>query len=53
MSASDGVRRARAAGLDLYVWVVNDVSAFDRLVAWGITGVVTDRPDLLRSRIGR
>jgi len=49
----DGARRIRAAGLDLYVWVLNDVPAFDRLVAWGITGVITDRPDLLRSRIGR
>ena len=49
----NGARRVRAAGLDLYVWVVNDVPAFDRLVAWGITGVITDCPDLLRSRIGR
>jgi len=49
----DGARRARAAGFDLYVWVVNDVLTFDRLVAWGISGVITDRPDLLRSRIQR
>jgi hypothetical protein len=22
----------------------------DRLIAWGVTGIVSDRPDLLRSR---
>jgi glycerophosphoryl diester phosphodiesterase len=49
----DGVRRAQAAGLDLYAWVVNEVPVIDRLVAWGLTGLVTDRPDLLRSRIGQ
>jgi glycerophosphoryl diester phosphodiesterase len=49
----DSVRRVQAAGLDLYAWVVNDVAVIDRLVAWGLTGLVTDRPDLLRSRVGR
>lgn len=49
----DGVRRTKAAGLDLYAWVVNDGPMIDRLIGWGITGIVTDRPDFLRSRIKR
>jgi glycerophosphoryl diester phosphodiesterase len=25
----------------------------DRLVEWGVTGIITDRPGLLRARLGR
>ncbi len=42
------VAAARAAGLDCYVWVVNDPAAARRFAAWGVAGIVTDRPDLLR-----
>lgn len=46
-------RRTLAAGLELFVWVSNDPALLDRLIAWGVTGIVTDRPDLLRRRLGR
>ncbi|MBI4562312.1 MAG: glycerophosphodiester phosphodiesterase [Candidatus Rokubacteria bacterium] len=46
-------RRALAAGLEVFVWVPNDPALMDRLIAWGVTGIVTDRPDLLRSRFSR
>lgn len=42
------VAACRAAGLECYVWVVNDPAAARRLAEWGVTGIVTDRPDLLR-----
>src|SRR5262245_55703092 len=45
--------RIRQAGLDCYVWTVNEPAQMDRLVTWGVSGIVTDRPDVLRARLGR
>jgi glycerophosphoryl diester phosphodiesterase len=42
------VAAVRQAGLDCYVWVVNDAAVAARFVGWGVAGLVTDRPDLLR-----
>jgi len=42
------VAAVRDAGLDCYVWVVNEAAAAARFVGWGVAGLVTDRPDLLR-----
>jgi len=44
------VRAARAADLDLYIWTVNDPARMDSLLEWGVRGIITDRPDVLRSR---
>lgn len=46
------VRAAREAGLDVYVWTVNEPALMDRLIGWKVTGIITDLPDLLRSRPG-
>jgi len=43
----------RRAGLDCYVWTVNEPAQMDRLVEWGVNGIITDRPGLLRARLGR
>jgi glycerophosphoryl diester phosphodiesterase len=43
----------RGAGLGCYVWTVNEPAQMDRLVEWGVTGIITDRPGLLRARLGR
>ncbi len=43
----------RAAGLACYVEGVNDSSAARRLAEWGVAGLVTDRPDLLRPVLDR
>jgi glycerophosphoryl diester phosphodiesterase len=51
-TASD-VAAVREAGLDCYVWVVNDAAAAARFVAWGVAGLVTDRPDVLRPVLDR
>lgn len=40
------------AGLGSYVWTVNEPAQMDRLVEWGVSGIITDRPDLLRARLG-
>jgi glycerophosphoryl diester phosphodiesterase len=43
----------RAAGLDCYVWTVNEPALVDRLAGWGVSGIITDRPGALRARLGR
>jgi glycerophosphoryl diester phosphodiesterase len=43
----------RRAELQCYVWTVNEPAQMDRLVEWGVTGIITDRPGLLRARLGR
>jgi glycerophosphoryl diester phosphodiesterase len=43
----------RRAGLDCYVWTVNEPAQMDRLVEWNVSGIITDRPGLLRARLGR
>jgi len=47
------VAACRAAGLDCYVWVVNDPLAARQFTEWGVAGIITDRPDLLRSVLDR
>jgi glycerophosphoryl diester phosphodiesterase len=47
------VSEIRRAGLECYVWTVNEPAQMDRLVEWGVSGIITDRPDLLRARIDR
>jgi glycerophosphoryl diester phosphodiesterase len=48
---ADAAAEARTAGLETYVWVVNDAAAMDRMTDLGVTGILTDRPDLLRARL--
>lgn len=39
---------ARALGLRVVPWTVNQPSDMARLIAWGVDGLITDRPDLAR-----
>jgi glycerophosphoryl diester phosphodiesterase len=40
--------RARAAGLRVVVWTVNEPATMQWLLDSGVDGIITDRPDLLR-----
>jgi glycerophosphoryl diester phosphodiesterase len=39
------VRAVRRAGLSVSVWVVDEGADMRRLLDWGVTGLITDRPD--------
>ena len=45
------LRWARRLGLPVLVWTVNDPAAMRRLLALGVDGIITDRPDLLAAVI--
>lgn len=42
------IATAHTAGLAVHVWTVNERDAMERLLDWGVDGIVTDRPLLLK-----
>jgi glycerophosphoryl diester phosphodiesterase len=47
------IGEVRQAGLDCHVWTVNEPAQVGRLVGWGVSGIITDRPGALRARLDR
>jgi glycerophosphoryl diester phosphodiesterase len=43
------LREARALGLKVLPWTVNDPEEMRRLVRWGVDGIITDYPDRLNA----
>ncbi len=43
------VRAAHRRNIPVHAWVVDEPAAMRRLLAWGVDGIQTDRPDLLAS----
>lgn len=41
------IRLAHERGLDVHVWTVDARADMERLLDWGVDGVMTDRPDIL------
>lgn len=45
------VTAARGAGLEVYAWTINNAAIARALVGLGVTGITTDRPDLMLSEL--
>lgn len=46
--SQQSLRRARALGLRVLPWTVNETADMERLLDWGVDGLITDRPERLR-----
>jgi glycerophosphoryl diester phosphodiesterase len=42
------VKEAKGLGLGVLPWTVNDPPDMERLIDWGVDGIITDYPDRLR-----
>jgi glycerophosphoryl diester phosphodiesterase len=40
------VAAAQRAGVPVQAWIVDDPDDMRRLVEWGVTGLISDRPDV-------
>ncbi|NML44925.1 glycerophosphodiester phosphodiesterase [Ramlibacter sp. G-1-2-2] len=47
------VREAQSLGLKVLPWTVNEPAEMDRLLAWGVDGIISDYPDRLREAMAR
>jgi glycerophosphoryl diester phosphodiesterase len=43
------VRQAQAIGLKVVPWTINNPADMERMVGWGVDGLISDYPDRLRS----
>ncbi|MFO1271906.1 MAG: glycerophosphodiester phosphodiesterase [Rubrivivax sp.] len=43
------VKEAQSLGLKVVPWTVNDPAVMDRLIGWGVDGLISDYPDHLRA----
>jgi glycerophosphoryl diester phosphodiesterase len=48
----ESVKEAQSLGLKVVVWTVNNPADMRRVIEWGVDGVISDRPDLLRKVAG-
>lgn len=46
------VAAARRAGLPVQAWIVDEPDDMRRLIDWGVTGIISDRPDVALKIIG-
>jgi glycerophosphoryl diester phosphodiesterase len=45
----DFVADAHANGLAVHPWTINDAATMEKLLDWGVDGIMTDRPSLLEA----
>ena len=42
------IKKAQNSGIPVFVWTVNDEETMKKLIGWGVDGIVTDNPRLLK-----
>ena len=47
------VKAARAAGFPVQAWIVDDPHDMLEIMSWGVTGIISDRPDLAVEMVNR
>jgi len=47
------IKAAQQLGIKVIPWTVNEVADMDRLIGWGVDGIVTDYPDRLRDAMAK
>jgi glycerophosphoryl diester phosphodiesterase len=47
------VKEAQGLGLKVLPWTINTPADMDRLIGWGVDGIITDYPDRLREVMAR
>jgi glycerophosphoryl diester phosphodiesterase len=47
------VRGAQSQNIQVHVWTVNEEADMQRLMEWGVVGIITDYPDRLMKILGR
>jgi glycerophosphoryl diester phosphodiesterase len=47
------VRNAQRHNITVHVWTINETADMERLLATGVDGLITDRPDLMLELLGR
>jgi glycerophosphoryl diester phosphodiesterase len=45
------IEQAHALGLTVIPWTINNPADMDRLIGWGVDGLITDYPDRLRTAL--
>lgn len=49
--AQTDVERAHRLGLTLHVWTVNDAADMDKVIGWGVDGIISDDPATLQTKL--
>jgi len=49
---AEDITALRACGLEVFPWTVNDSADMKRLAEQGVSGIITDHPDRLRTLLG-